>query len=163
VPILSRQHIKINPRTMGVEHGPFEQEYIPENTTFTFEVHFRNLPLSLLALLSIVKTMAKLGIAKLGRSKSRGYGKIDIEMGDIELYIIGKGNRLNYKLLLDHEISINVDVLIEDGKVKIKDDLISDYIEGTYTDEALGYRAKIEWSKLEDKLSNIINNLKSKV
>lgn len=160
-PILSRQHIKINPRTMGVEHGPFEQEYIPENTTFTAELHFRNMPLSLLALFSIVKSMAKLGIARLGRSKSRGYGKINLELGDLDFHIIGKGRSLKYELMLNQEIHVNIDILIENDKVKIKDNLMPEYIEGKYEVEAIGFKTKIMWNELENKLDMIIENLKS--
>ena len=35
--------------------------------------------------------MARLGVAKLGRSKSRGYGRIEVEIGGIKATLVGGG------------------------------------------------------------------------
>ena len=85
--IMSRQHIMINPRTQGVQHGPFEQEYVVENTLFRSKIYFRNMPLSLLSLLELAVNLANLGIARLGRSKSRGYGQITIDMNNVKVLL----------------------------------------------------------------------------
>ncbi|RLE77762.1 MAG: hypothetical protein DRJ52_11055 [Thermoprotei archaeon] len=167
--IMSRQHIMINPRTQGVQHGPFEQEYVVENTLFKSKIHFRNLPLSLLSLLELAVNLANLGIARLGRSKSRGYGQITIDMNNVKVLFVGdfdREPRIVYTLNLSKRIEgglrpIEVEVVKQDKKVIVRDRYTPDKIEGEIIEELpFGTLCSFEWSSIKDCLSMVLESLK---
>ena len=83
-----REHVALNPSTMAVRHGPFKQEYVEPGAKFKGLISFRNVPPSLLSLMKPIADLAKLGVLRLGRSKSRGYGHVDLIFHDLALALI---------------------------------------------------------------------------
>jgi len=167
--IMSRQHIMINPRTQGVQHGPFEQEYVVENTLFRSKIYFRNMPLSLLSLLELAVNLANLGIARLGRSKSRGYGQITIDFNDVKVLFIGnfiEKTKVTYTIDISKGENrvlkpIEVEVFKWDKNVRVKDNYTPNGLDGKVLKELpFGILCSFTWDSIKKSLSDVLNELK---
>ena len=155
---------------MGVQHGPFEQEYVAENTVFKSKIYFRNLPLSLLSLIELVVKLVNLGIARLGRSKSRGYGQITIDAGNIRVLFIGRFDekaRVAYSINLSKEEGkfepIEVEVIRQEENVIVKDSYAPEGMKGDIIEKLpFGLLCVFTWDSVKKNLANVLNALKTK-
>jgi CRISPR/Cas system CSM-associated protein Csm3 (group 7 of RAMP superfamily) len=155
-----REHIKINPSTMAVEHGPFTQEYVKPETSFSCEISFRNIPPSFLSLLSPVIKQADMGVAKLGRSKSRGYGHVSISLSDVLIGIAWPPDKDAFSLLIKFlDRSIKVDLRRAGGKVSISDSVSNCELTCDQETEPPFLRARIRWLDVEKCLEPLIRGL----
>ncbi len=157
----TREHIKIDPSTMAVEHGPFTQEYIKEETNFSFEISFRNIPPSFLSLLSPVITQANAGIARLGRSKSRGYGHVSMSLSDISLIIPWPSERKELSFSMNfpsYGKYVRLDLRKAD-KISILDSISKCDLKCEPETEPPLLRAKLKWKDVEGCLNSLIEGL----
>jgi len=125
---------------------------------FTGEVHFRNAPLSLVSLLALPLPYVELGAFKLGRSKSRGYGRVRLELGDLTLLVAGG---LGFSVRLG---VWTVKLERRDGAALIKESLKGREtlsVEGRVAGEdALFTRVSVPWSSLRPQLNGVISALR---
>ncbi|RSN68246.1 hypothetical protein D9Q81_06470 [Candidatus Korarchaeum cryptofilum] len=157
----TREHIKIDPLTMAVEHGPFTQEYVKEGTNFSCEIYFRNIPPSFLSLLSPVITQANAGVARLGRSKSRGYGKVFMSLSDISLSIAWPPSKEELSFSMNfpsYGKYVRIDLRKAD-KISIQDSISNCKLECEPETEPPLLRAKLGWQDVEGCLNSLIKGL----
>ena len=162
--ILSREHIQLDPQKMSVKHGPFEQEYIPADTVFEGIIDFRNIPPSMLSLLAPIILFTKIGVARIGRSKSRGYGCIEIKFDDPMFFLVGDFTdeevEVKYRVkLANMNIEINVSKKNED--IKVRDNITQKTFSGKIEmRNPLMIFTTFKWSDIEKTLDNVLKKLK---
>ena len=162
--ILSREHIQLDPRTMTVVQGPFEQEYVPSGTVFEGVIDFRNIPPSILSLLSLVASFAEIGVARIGRSKSRGYGRVKITFDNPAFFFVGDLASAEAKVkyvirLVDKDIEVSVTK--KNGKISVIDSIVGRSIEGSIEKEhPILLFAVFNWKEIEGLLGDVVRKLK---
>ncbi|AKG38417.1 hypothetical protein MA03_02815 [Infirmifilum uzonense] len=157
-----RDHIKINSTTMAVEHGPFTQEYVKPGVSFSSNISFRNIPLSFLSLLSPVIKQADIGVARLGRSKSRGYGHVSINLLDISADIVWPSEMDSLSLsfsLPNYGKKVRISLRKSENKISISDSISECELTGDMETKPPILRAKLKWSDVEKCLEPLIRGL----
>lgn len=167
VKILSREHVRIDPRTMGAAPGGlFTQEYVPEGARFIGGLYFRNLPPSLLALLKYVSEMAEVGIARIGRSKSRGYGKVRITPGTTSIKLIAPqigeptrpikilGNQVSFKITQRENEYILTEKWPGNNTIEFKAEV---------SQEDLWFKVGIPWQEISGKSDAVAQIVRSQL
>lgn len=127
IPSVERNHIKIDPRSGGVQHL-FHVEYVPNNIKFNGSILARNVaPLTLSYIIGAVKTLMDLKIVKIGGFKSRGYGAVSFNLNDVSFLIPTKSLSFKTRFTKDgNETEVKVEIG-EGNKLKV--------IEGSETKE----------------------------
>ncbi|MEM0268939.1 MAG: RAMP superfamily CRISPR-associated protein [Candidatus Korarchaeum sp.] len=158
-----REHVKLSPETMGVKHGPFIQEYVEPGAKFSCDISFRNLPPSFLSLLSPVIRQADAGIARLGRSKSRGYGRISISLSDVSMMLTWPSHmeKVSFKLALPNcNKEVDLDAEKKDKMILLRDSISGYNLEcSVYEDLPPFLRAKVPWATVEGCLDPLLKGL----
>jgi len=162
--ILSREHIQIDPRTMAVRHGPFEQEYVPAGVIFEGIIGFRNIPPSVLSFLASAALLAEIGVARIGRSKSRGYGYIGIKFSNPEFFFVGdfthKKTEIKYTVELA-EMDVEINVNRKNGIVSVVDSITEKTFEGNIGEvQPILLFAVFKWKDIERSLGDVVKKLK---
>lgn len=160
-----REHVALNPSTMAVRHGPFKQEYVEPGAIFRGEMAFRNMPPSFLSLLQPISELAELGVLRLGRSKSRGYGHVRLRLGNPVVSVPWPPSSQEVRLQLRFvTMSRNVLVTAEkvEGGLGIKDDLSNCEIVGKLlSGDGLLLSAELDWAEVARCSESLLRGLKA--
>jgi CRISPR-associated protein Csm3 len=109
-----RDHVYIDRSTGGVSNK-YDLEVVRENNVFAGVINVRNIPPSHLSCLLPVVKLANIGLARLGGSKSRGYGQVRLEINDIIIRLIGRTKPIRNTISNDLGIFGSVTYTIEEG------------------------------------------------
>jgi len=131
--VLVKKHIQINPMTGGVLHGPFDVECVAEGSKFEGKIVTRNLPLSYLAFVAAVASLANAGFAKIGGFKSRGYGSVDITVKDLGLTLIGGKKNMKFETEVPFKNEKTIKVIFQNlGDTRFQ---VEEFIDGNKLSE----------------------------
>jgi len=159
--ISAREHVALDPSRMTVRHGPFRQEYVEPGAIFKGTLSFRNIPLSFLSLLDPVARLAELGVFRMGRSKSRGYGHIRISWGNPEVFLPLKNGAARFSINLS---SMGRNVLVTASRsgdeVTIKDNLSGCELRGKVKEEWLMTRLDVRWDDVAGCVEKLLGGLR---
>ncbi|EZQ01538.1 hypothetical protein CM19_13045 [Candidatus Acidianus copahuensis] len=119
IPSLERSHIKINPKSGGVQHL-FQVEYVPNNVKFYGNILARNLaPLTLGYIVSAVKALMDQRIVKVGGFKSRGYGAVSFSLKEVSFLVPSKSSSFKTRFTRNgNETEVKIEI-VDGNKLKV--------------------------------------------